>query len=205
MFILFLGGVIATLFTSLHPEHIDGLCLVSPLFALSRRWTDFVDKQSSIFGSNGSSTFNVLSQVFHNSVHFSQKILDWEWNTKLKPLNGFPVSVDWISNLQQIQRKIDAGGVSILAKIPVLVLCSCVSIPIDNVSQKDDAVLVDVIMDVKKVVLTAPKIGKNIQVSLIKDGVHDLFLSCKDTKTEVYRTILKYFSNVFTTLVEQTV
>jgi len=52
-------------------------------------------------------------------------------------------------------------------------------------------------MNVNKVISMVPKLSPFVKMVLVKDGVHDLFLSGKHARQEAYVQMFEWFESVF--------
>lgn len=73
---------------------------------------------------------------------------------------------------------------------PVLVMHSDKSVYGDEWSE--DFTRGDAVLDVEDIHSYAPYLGKNVTVEVINDGLHDLVLSKKEVRDNVYQTIFSW-------------
>jgi alpha-beta hydrolase superfamily lysophospholipase len=112
-----------------------------------------------------------LSPVYGLSLH-SSKSGEWEFNLDWKPTAGFPVRAGWLRAIMNGHAEV-AAGLSITQ--PVLVLHSSKSAwPSD---WQDVAYEADVVLNVEHIKTLAPRLGGNVEIKAVENGMHDLILS----------------------------
>ena len=93
---------------------------------------------------------------------------EWEFDLTLKPLLGFPAYFGWLRANFAAQAKVQAG---LALDIPVLSMHS------------DEA---DIVLDWKQVARWSRTLGKNVAVLQLPGGLHDLVLSRREIRDEVF-------------------
>jgi len=189
-----LGGLIAILFSERHHSSIDALGLNSPLIGVNKLWTDYSSSKRGWFGSKGdpNSQLHNFSQLYHESLHKHQKGSEWEWDINLKPINGFPLYLGWMEMIEEQIARIQTG---LNIQIPVFVMVSVKSVI--ATSWTDDLKTQDAVLDIEKVITALPKLSPFVKIVLVKDGVHDLFLSKEEAKKEAYEQLFSHCNGIF--------
>jgi len=96
-----------------------------------------------------------------------------------------------IENQKRIENQ--PGGLNI--PIPTLVMISVEATAPSNWS--NELKHKDAVMTTQKVINVAPKLSPFVKMVLIKDGVHDLFLSKEDAREEAYNQIFNFLNGIF--------
>eukprot|EP01127_Copromyxa_protea_P008757 TRINITY_DN2013_c0_g1_i2.p1 TRINITY_DN2013_c0_g1~~TRINITY_DN2013_c0_g1_i2.p1 ORF type:complete len:1369 (-),score=377.94 TRINITY_DN2013_c0_g1_i2:22-3597(-) len=184
------GATVATLFAQDHPGEVSALFLNSPLVGLSPEIPG-LSKPLGWFSPPDSQTTPVF-ETFHASVSVDRNG-SFDWDQNLKPIPGYPIYCGWIDAMTKAtERMTGEKGALNLEELPVLIMTSASHMPLTNPNHVL-ARKCDVIQDVSLIVRVAGKWGKKIQLSLIKDGLHDLFLSDLRIRDEAFDTFFDYF------------
>lgn len=96
----------------------------------------------------------------------------WAFDTRLKRPEGLPVRVGWMRAVRRAQARV-AQGLAI--SCPVLVAVAASSGPDAADNPHLDAQ--DTVLDVARIVDVAPRLGDDVTLLRVRDGVHDLSLS----------------------------
>ncbi|MCK5847124.1 MAG: alpha/beta hydrolase [Bacteroidales bacterium] len=185
------GGLTTALYTH-HNNNIDALILNSPFFEINV--PNFIKSLSPIVASIGSvfpyGEMNNLTSHYPESLHKDFKG-EWDFNINWKPPTNFPTYFGWFKAIRRAQNELQAG---LDIKCPVLVMYSDKSYKGKN---WDDAIYTsDGVLDVNDISKYANIIGKDVTKIEIKDGVHDLVLSKKDVRNNVYDQIKSWLNNI---------
>jgi alpha-beta hydrolase superfamily lysophospholipase len=183
------GGLITPLWLDARRDYpVDGLVLNSPWFELAEPWAlrtigtavikgvgRFAPKLMIRDGLGG-----VYGQSIHKDFHG-----EWEFDVKLKPINAFPVLAGWLRAIRighaRLQRGLDV-------QVPVLVLHSSRS-RLRAKAWSQDAMTADTVLDVADMIRFAPRLGKDVTVVAIPDGLHDLFLSAEPARRKAFAEV----------------
>lgn len=121
-----------------------------------------------------------LNRVYGQTLHVSESG-EWNYDLSKKPLAGFGVTCGWIRAIDQAQQEAQAG---LAIECPILLQHSerwhrpgRVVAPEDH---REDIVLSS--DDSRKY---GPRLGPNVRLESVKDGIHDLTLSRKDVRERV--------------------
>ena len=190
------GGLIASLYTHhRQASHtIDALILNSPFF-------DF--NMPKVVKNVGLPLIAALGRVFLNlpspaglkrgyaeSIHkdFSG---EWEFDLSMKPIAGFNVNLGWINAIYTAQKELQNG---LDIHLPVLVMHASKSVPPGDYNPAMQTA--DAVLDVKDIARYAKVIGTNVEIVKVEDGIHDLILSKKDVRDNVYNTMQTFLKKL---------
>lgn len=191
------GGLTVSLFAHDHKGLglFDGIFLNSPFFDMPM---GFIAKKiflPVIVRQGQQHPTKILKQgfneVYGHSLHIDQRG-EWTYNTDWKPHLSPGLSYGWFRAIRIGQGRI-AKGITI--DRPVLVMHSA-----NTVLPKtwtDKAFTADVILDHRQIRSGAKRIQGDVSIVAIKDGIHDLVLSKKNVRAEVYRQLFEWLDNKF--------
>ena len=103
---------------------------------------------------------------------------DWAFDTRLKPLEGFPIYFGWIAAMSDAHAKVQRG---LSIACPVLSMHS------------DEA---DVVLNWKHIARHSRGLGPEVSVLAFPGGVHDLVLSAPALREEVFRQLFAWAARV---------
>ena len=103
---------------------------------------------------------------------------DWAFDTRLKPLDGFPIYFGWIAAMSDAHAKVHRG---LSIACPVLSMHS------------DEA---DVVLNWKHIARHSRGLGPEVSVLAFPGGVHDLVLSAPALREEVFRQLFAWAARV---------
>lgn len=112
-----------------------------------------------------------LTALYGKSLHVSEHG-KWDYNTRWKPIHGFPVLAGWLRAIHRAQVEI-ANGLQI--GCPVLLMHAARSAWPTQIGA--DAMAADIVLNVQDMIRLAPCLSKQVSVQAIEDGIHDLCLS----------------------------
>ncbi|MEO8285646.1 MAG: alpha/beta hydrolase [Chloroflexota bacterium] len=116
---------------------------------------------------------------------------EWEYDTRLKPENGFPVYLGWLNAIRQAHRRVAAG---LNIKAPALVMHSDKSVVGKKWTEQHRAS--DAVLNVEHIRKGAKRLGKNVVDVEIKDGLHDLTLSRPDVRQRVFAEMFGWLKSI---------
>jgi alpha-beta hydrolase superfamily lysophospholipase len=117
---------------------------------------------------------------------------EWDYNLNWKPIKGFPAYFKWLKTIMENQEYLKIHS---KLSIPVLLLHASNSfIPKKNSKGVDAA---DVVLNVQHMKELAPKMGNNVTLLEIKDGIHDIFLSKKEARDAAFDGMFKWLAKYF--------
>ena len=111
-----------------------------------------------------------LSPAYLRSIHRDFDG-EWDFDLRLKPLHGFPAYFGWIGAVLAAQAKVHAG---LEISCPVLTMHS------------DEA---DIVLDWRHVARWGRTLGPSPAVLAFPGGLHDLVLSRREVREEVFRQL----------------
>ena len=110
---------------------------------------------------------------------YTQALLEhWEFDTRLKPVEGFPVYFGWIGAINDAHAKV-RGGLAI--GCPVLAMHS------------DEA---DWVLDWRHIARWSRGLGQQVAVLAFPGGVHDLVLSRREIREEVFSQLFAWAERI---------
>src|SRR2546423_5908874 len=98
----------------------------------------------------------------------------WEFDTRLKPVAGFPVYYGWVGAISDAQAKVRRG---LAIACPVLSMHS------------DEA---DIVLDWRQIARWSRNLGRNVTVLAFPGAVHDLVLSRREGREEVFSQLFAW-------------
>lgn len=128
----------------------------------------------------------VYGMSIHEDFHGA-----WRYDTKWKPIGGFHVYAGWIRAMHRAQSEI-ADGLSI--QCPVLVMHSKHSAKLKHWNQ--DAMTVDLVLDVTDIQRLSMCLGRQVEVRAIQDGMHDLILSNARPRQSVFQHLQDWLNRI---------
>jgi alpha-beta hydrolase superfamily lysophospholipase len=183
------GGLITSLWSHSRQGQglVDGLFLNSPFFDFNAPWFLRRPVASAVCGSSRRSPYRVVPiktlGLYGQSIHAEHRG-EWTYDLNWKPLLGFPVRAGWLEAIRRGQRRLRAG---LSIDVPVLVACSTRTFR--GSAWHDDVQLSDAVLNVEHIVRYAPRLGPHVTIARFDGGLHDLTLSGKDVRTEVFREL----------------
>ncbi|XVQ09296.1 alpha/beta hydrolase [Spirillospora sp. CA-255316] len=129
-----------------------------------------------------------VSDLYPRSIHRDHEG-EWEFDLEWKPLLGFPVRAAWLAAVRRGQLRVHAGlGID----VPVLVMSSDRSVrPKPGVADLSSA---DAVLDVEHMARWAPRLGRHVTLVRIQGGLHDLVLSAKPAREQVFAELDRWIT-----------
>jgi alpha-beta hydrolase superfamily lysophospholipase len=183
------GGLITSLWA--HSRQglglVDGLFLNSPFFDFNVPWLFKHPVMAAAIAVNRRTPYRKIPTdnigLYGQSLHTEHRG-EWTYDLAWKPVLGFPVTAGWLEAIRRGQRRLRAGlGID----APVLVACSTRTFR--GKGWTEDARITDTVLDVEHIVRWAPRLGRRVTIARFDGGMHDLTLSGKDVRTEVFREL----------------
>jgi alpha-beta hydrolase superfamily lysophospholipase len=187
-----LGGLVVSLYASeqLGKEKFDAVLLNSPFFdvsvksALKKTAMPYILKRAE---KHPETTIDSgLNPLYGESLHVSAHG-EWSYSLGFKPLIAPPVNFGWIKAVHDGQLKVSQG---LQINKPVLVLHSARSI--DEKKWSDLFFTGDAVLNVEEIAKQAQNIVGQYSIQAVQGGMHDLVLSRKPIREEVYSTIFNW-------------
>ena len=131
-----------------------------------------------------------LSPLYGQSVHAAHRG-EWDFDTRWKPIDGFPVRAGWFRAIHRAHAVIAAG---LDVRVPCLVLHAARSAWPRRWS--DAARTADIVLDVDDIRRLAPRLGPHVAVQGIDGGLHDLVLSAPAPRAAAFDAMAQWLATV---------
>jgi len=110
---------------------------------------------------------------------YTDRLLEhWEFDTKLKPVEGFPIFLGWIGAMSDAHHRVQRG---LAIECPVLAMHS------------DEA---DVVLDWRHIARYSRTLGADVTVLAFPGGLHDLVLSRPEVREAVFSQLFAWAARV---------
>lgn len=170
---------------------VDGLILNSPFFAfnestIENKLIPIVAKIVSFFAPYAK-IMKGLSPVYAHSIHKSFNG-EWDYNFEWKPIEGFPTYFRWLYAISKAQNSLHNSDIN----VPILIIHSSRS---GNTKiSPDDAMSSDIVLNIEDMKSIGTKLADNVSFAEIHNGLHDIFLSRKETREEAFKIMFNWLS-----------
>lgn len=187
------GGLTTSMYMAKHHGDkypIKGLILNSPFLDMNLSkftenilipivtWYSWFSKNTNIPQGDGNAYAQSLLKKYHG---------EWNYNTNWKKEISPAVTSGWIAAIHKAQNYIQDGTD---IKIPILLMYSTRSASGDNwIPEFNKA---DIVLDVEDISKYGRKLGPNIHILKVQDGVHDLVLSRKPVREALYKSMFTW-------------
>jgi alpha-beta hydrolase superfamily lysophospholipase len=183
------GGLLTALWSHSRQGQglVDGLFLNSPFFDFNLPWLVKGPLMTALLGASRRSPYRHVPTaelgLYGQSLHTAHRG-EWTYNLDWKPVVSFPVTAGWLRAIRQGQQRLRAGlGID----VPILVACSTRTFR--GKGWHEDVRVTDAVLDVDHIVRWSPGLGPRVTIARFDGGVHDLTLSGKDVRAEVFREL----------------
>lgn len=186
------GGLIASNYANFGEEKnkISGLILNAPFL-------DFYDsefkKNVTLAACNVLSLFsdyayinNILSPVYVQSIHKNFEG-EWNFNLKWKYIKGFPTYFKWVLAIDEAHERLQKHS---NIQVPVLVMHSSASTKLSSFSE--EAMKKDIVLDVEDIKERGAKLGNQVTLLEVENGMHDIFLSPKVVREKAFEGMFEW-------------
>ncbi len=186
------GGLITSLWSHSRQGQgiVDGLFLNSPFFDFNVPWLVKNPLMGATVALARRTPYRKIPAsslgLYGESLH-SERRGEWTYDLQWKPLLGFPVTVGWLEAIRRGQKRL-RGGLGI--DVPVMVACSTRTFR--GRVWNDDLLTSDSVLDVEHIVRWAPRLGPRVTIARFDGGMHDLTLSGKDVRVEVFQELARW-------------
>jgi alpha-beta hydrolase superfamily lysophospholipase len=183
------GGLIISLWAHTRSGRgiVDGLFLNSPFFDFNASWLMRRPVAAAVGGVSRRYPYRIVPLatvgLYGQSIHSDHRG-EWTYELTWKPVQGFPVRAAWLEAIRRGQRRLRAG---LAIDAPVLVACSTRTFR--GKDWTEDVRVTDSVLDVEHIVRWAPRLGPRVTIVRFDGGMHDLTLSGKDVRAEVFREL----------------
>ncbi|WP_189080912.1 alpha/beta hydrolase [Mangrovihabitans endophyticus] len=183
------GGLITALWSHARSTNgwVDGLFLNSPFFDFNTSWLVRRPLMSVVVGMNSRNPYRQIPAatlgLYGESLHSDHRG-EWTYDLAWKPILGFPVTAGWLHAIRRGQARLRRG---LAIKAPALVACSARTF--HGKEWTEDVRVTDAVLDVDHIVRWAPMLGRHVTIARFDGGLHDLTLSGKDVRADVFREL----------------
>lgn len=187
------GGLVTSSYMRNHPDSIiEALVLNSPF--LDWNMNGFMRKVATpAVGWLGRLFPHMKISQGSEPSPYGQSLLrgehgEWEFNTDWKTIIPRKVEASWVGAITRAQRDVRRGGIA----VPVLLMHSDSSATGSEWTpefQRADGVL-----NVEHMKTYGPRLGSDVELREIPDGMHDLFLSGEAARDSAYRAVFDWLS-----------
>ncbi|MEV6345088.1 alpha/beta hydrolase [Actinoplanes sp. NPDC051851] len=183
------GGLITSLWAHARRGRgvVDGLFLNSPFFDFNMPWVMRRPLLTMVLAASSRSPYATMPAsslgLYGQSLHRDHRG-EWDYDLDWKPILGFPVRMGWLQAIRHGQRRLQAG---LQINVPVLVACS--DRTFRGREWHDDVHVTDSVLDVEHIVRWSPGLGPQVTITRFPGAKHDLTLSGKEVRTEVFREL----------------
>ena len=184
------GGLITALWSHSRQGRglTEGLFLNSPFFDFNNPWLVRRPLLSAVCATTSKRSpyrkIPVKSLGLYGMSLHSEQRGEWGYDLAWKPIEGFPVTIGWLEAIRRGQRRLRRG---LTIDVPVMVACSTRTFR--GTSWSEDVRVTDSVLDVDHIVRWAPGLGPRVTIARFDGGMHDLTLSGKDVRAEVFREL----------------
>lgn len=186
------GGLIAIMYAAAREngKNLSALVLNSPFLEMNY---GFVAREVMI------PVISALGKYFPetsvprgDNTNYAESLLksyrgEWEFNTTIKTINSIPVNFAWVRAIHQGHKFVQKG---LDLETPILVMHSNCNVDQDEWS--DDYMHCDGVLDVEHIQKYGARLGTQITMTEIQDGLHDLVLSRKPVRENVYKVMFNF-------------
>lgn len=188
------GGLIATRYAYANPSSLDGLILNSPWYDINAPALQRIASgplAALIARRDPTQVVSGMSADYGEAIHQSTGGA-WNFNTTLKPLEGFPVRAGWLKAIRAAQAEVHRG--TALA-MPVLMCTSSRSGGLHgNRATAHELQTTDCILDVAHMWREVPRLGEDVTLRTIPGGIHDLALSATAARRDYENTVIEWLN-----------
>lgn len=189
------GGLITTLYAVHHPDHplIKGLWLNSPFydFNMTPFEKKFLVPKLSRLGKRFPEMLfpSRLNRHYVPSLHISYQG-EWHFDLEWKKPSYHWVRLSFVHAIHEAQKEIHQG---VRLSIPTLLMhAHKTTYPLRFNRNTQTS---DVILQVRDMIEHAQKIQGDVQLCSIQNGIHDLVLSEKPVREQVYQQLFQWLEN----------
>lgn len=183
------GGLIISLWAHTRGGRgiVDGLFLNSPFFDFNASWLMRRPVAAAVGGVSRRYPYRIVPLstlgLYGQSIHRDHRG-EWTYELAWKPVQGFPIRAAWLEAIRRGQRRLRTG---LAIDAPVLVACSTRTFR--GKDWTEDVRVTDSVLDVEHIVRWAPRLGPRVTIVRFDGGMHDLTLSGKEVRAEVFREL----------------
>lgn len=128
-----------------------------------------------------------ISTTYGKTLHASHGGA-WDYDLKKKPLQGYTLCAGWFLMIRQAHAKVKRG---LDIQVPILSLCSDKSHRAGPEPTAADR-RADVVLGVRDIKKLSPRLGRDVTLFEVPDGMHDLTLSQGKARDLAIRTMTEF-------------
>jgi alpha-beta hydrolase superfamily lysophospholipase len=132
-----------------------------------------------------------LPTVYGHSIHNTVNGV-WDYDLKWKPFAGFPVLAGWLRAIHAGQRRVHTG---LDVRVPILSAASTASYR--GTKWAEIARSSDSVLDADAIARWSPRLGRNVTVLRVENGLHDLTLSAEPARTVMFDELDRWLTAYF--------
>jgi alpha-beta hydrolase superfamily lysophospholipase len=187
------GGLLASLWAHRVRDDavVDAVVLNSPWFDLNAPWFRRVVSARMVDALGPLRPQRVVSRgsgTYSRRLHVSNGGR-WHYDLALKAATGIPARAGWLRAIRRGHARL-ARGLDI--RVPVLVCTAATSGP--GREDNPDLDRQDTVLDVAHIAARAPRLGPDVTLVRIEDGIHDLSLSDEPARTAFFDAVLGWLA-----------
>ena len=185
------GGLITPLWVAdRRPAAVDALVLNSPFLEIS---IDPTLRAVAKVGVDLASRFKPQAAFplpdgdgYGSSLHRSAHG-EWDFDTAWKPLQGNPIRLGWLTAVLRAQARLSTNlGLG----MPILVMCSSRSVR--SRRWVPEIMTGDAVLNADRIADLSTRLGTHVTCVRIADGLHDLVLSPRPVRDNVYQVMTQW-------------
>lgn len=185
------GGLVSSAYMSEHPDTmVRALILNSPF--LDWNMNAFMRKVATPFvGFLGKIAPCMKISQGSGESPYGQSLLrgrhgEWDFNTRWKTIVPRKVEASWIGAITRAQKRVRKGRI----QVPVLLMHSDSSAYGDRWTPQFQSA--DGVLNIEHMKKHGPKLGQDVELTEIPDGMHDLFLSAPAAREKAYKKMFSW-------------
>jgi alpha-beta hydrolase superfamily lysophospholipase len=133
---------------------------------------------------------NEVPSVYGKSLH-KNYTGEWDYNLEWKPLKGFPTYYMWFKAVTRAQKYLHTQS---NIKVPILIMHSARSLTKNWT--KEDFNTTDIVLNVEHMKQIGPKLGENVKFVEVQNALHDVFLSNKEAREQIFDGMFNWLKSV---------
>lgn len=189
-----LGGLIASTYAANRPNlKLDAIVLNSPFLEMSFNY--LIRKTIVPLVAAFGYFFPEASLGTTGNPNYAYSLLksekgEWEYDTTWKSYDRPETKLHWMRAVYKGQERVRDG---LNLKMPILAMHSDCSVNINE--WVDEYTHCDGVLDANLFDEQSLKLGDNVKIAVIHDGMHDLYLSKKAVRDEAYKTTFEFIDS----------
>ncbi len=131
-----------------------------------------------------------LSPVYTESLHKNYHG-EWDFNLDWKPLYGYAAYFSWVKAVTDVQSWLYKHS---NITIPILLMYSDKSFKPKTYTEETQRA--DTVLNVSHIAERGMGLGKKVSTTVIKDGMHDLFLSSPSVRKDAFKKMFEWLNTL---------